>query len=55
MDAITKFGEESIKESTLIDRGGLFPSTAGARVRLAGGKLRARTVFYLIPPPWSEK
>ena len=39
MDAIAKFGEESIKEGTLIEGGGLFPSAAGARVRLAGGKL----------------
>ncbi len=40
-DAITKFGEEHIKEGTLIEGGGLYPSTAGARVRLAGGKLAA--------------
>ena len=39
MNAIARFGEESIKEGTLIEGGGLFPSAAGARVRLAGGKL----------------
>jgi hypothetical protein len=39
MDAIAKLGEEGIKDGTLIETGGLLPSAAGARVRLAGGKL----------------
>jgi hypothetical protein len=39
VDAITKFGEESFKEGTLVEGSGLFPSAAGARVRLASGNL----------------
>ena len=39
MDAMAKLGDESFKEGTMIEMAGLFPSTAGARVRLAGGKL----------------
>ncbi|MGQ0695937.1 MAG: YciI family protein [Nitrospiraceae bacterium] len=38
MDAIAKLSDEGIKEGTLIETGGLFPSSVGARVRLAGGK-----------------
>lgn len=38
-DAIAKFGEERVKDGTLVEGSGLFPSTTGARVRLAGGKL----------------
>ena len=39
VDAISKLGEEAVKEGTLIESGGLFPTVAGARVRLADGKL----------------
>lgn len=39
MDAIAKLGEEATKAGTLVETGGLYPSAAGARVRLSGGKL----------------
>ncbi|MCI0405525.1 MAG: YciI family protein [candidate division Zixibacteria bacterium] len=39
MDAIAKLSAEGIKEGTLIETGGLFPSAAGACVRLVNGKL----------------
>ncbi|MCS6288678.1 MAG: hypothetical protein H8K10_06830 [Nitrospira sp.] len=39
MDAMAKLCEEGIKEGTLIETTGLFPSAAGARIRLVGGKL----------------
>lgn len=39
MEAIAKLGEENAKAGVMIEMGGLFPSVAGARVRLAGGKL----------------
>lgn len=39
MDAIGKLGEEAARNGTMIQMGGLYPSVAGARVRLANGKL----------------
>jgi hypothetical protein len=39
MDAIAKLGEEAFKAGVMVETGGLAPSAAGARVRLAGGKL----------------
>jgi hypothetical protein len=39
MDAIGKLGEEGFKNGTLVEMGGLFPSAAGARVRVAKGKV----------------
>lgn len=39
MEAMGKFMEKSMKEGTLVDTGGLAPSRAGFRLRLAGGKL----------------
>ena len=39
MDAIAKLGEEGFRNGTLIEMGGLFPSPAGFRVRLAKGKV----------------
>jgi len=39
MEAIAKLGEENAKAGVMTEMGGLFPSVAGARVRLAGGKL----------------
>ena len=39
MDAMAKLGDESFKEGTMIEIGGLLPSAAGVRVRLADGKL----------------
>jgi len=39
MDAMGKFVEESFKNGTLVDTGGLLPSKDGARVRLSKGKI----------------
>lgn len=39
MDAMAKLGDESFKEGTMIEIGGLLPSAAGVRVRLVDGKL----------------
>jgi hypothetical protein len=40
MDAIAKLGEEAGRAGVLVETGGLFPSAMGARVRLAGGRLK---------------
>jgi len=39
MEAMGKFVQQSKKDGTLVDTGGLLPSKDGARVRLAGGKI----------------
>src|SRR2546423_9321538 len=39
MEAMGKFVEKSLKDGTLVDTGGLFPSKDGVRVRLANGKI----------------
>jgi hypothetical protein len=39
MDAMGKFVEQSRRDGTLVDTGGLLPSKDGARVRLAAGKI----------------
>jgi hypothetical protein len=39
MEAMGQFVQQSMKDGTLIDTGGLLPSREGARVRLAGGKI----------------
>lgn len=39
MEGIAKLGEEATKAGALLDTGGLAPSAAGARVRLAKGKV----------------
>lgn len=39
MEAMGKFVEKSMKDGTLVDTGGLLPSTEGLRVRLAKGKI----------------
>ena len=39
MDAIDKLAEEATKAGEMIESGGLGPSAAGSRVRLAGGKI----------------
>jgi hypothetical protein len=39
MDAINKLGEEAMKVGAMVETGGLLPTTTGARIRLAGGKL----------------
>src|SRR6202051_1946257 len=39
MEAMDKLAEESTKAGEMIESGGLGPSAAGSRVRLAGGKI----------------
>ncbi|GEJ58686.1 YciI family protein [Anaeromyxobacter diazotrophicus] len=39
MEAMGKFVEQSFKDGTLVDTGGLLPSKDGTRLRLAKGKL----------------
>jgi hypothetical protein len=39
MDAIGKLGQEATKAGVLVEMGGLFPTVAGARVRISRGKL----------------
>jgi hypothetical protein len=39
MAAMGKFVEQSMKEGTLVDTGGLLPSKDGFRIRLEGGEL----------------
>ena len=40
MDAVTQFMQEAAKEGcVMVQSGGLYPTAAGARVRLAGGKV----------------
>ena len=39
MDAIGKLGDEAVRNGTMIQMGGLFPSIAGARLRVANGKI----------------
>ena len=42
MEAMGKFVEQSFRDGTLVDTGGLRPSKDGFRVRLAGGKLSVK-------------
>ncbi|MGA9571309.1 MAG: YciI family protein [Candidatus Acidiferrales bacterium] len=39
MDAIGKLTEEAIKNGTLLGNGGLLPTSAGASVKLSGGRV----------------
>ncbi len=39
LDAMAKLVEDSIRDGSVVETGGLAPSSASARVRLAGGKL----------------
>jgi len=39
MEAMAKLAEENAQAGVMIEMGGLLPSAAGARVRLAGGQL----------------
>lgn len=39
MEAMGKFVQQSLKDGTLLDTGGLLPSKDGVRVRLSGGKI----------------
>ena len=39
MEAMGRFVQQSLKDGTLVDTGGLLPSKEGARVRLAKGKI----------------
>lgn len=39
LEAMTKLTEDSLQDGSLVQTGGLSPSSTGARVRLKGGKL----------------
>ncbi|AQZ65330.1 PhnB protein [[Actinomadura] parvosata subsp. kistnae] len=39
MDAIMKLGQEATESGSLLDTGGLAPSSEGARVEISGGRL----------------
>jgi hypothetical protein len=39
MEAMGKFVQNSLKDGSLVDTGGLLPSKDGVRVRLANGKI----------------
>ena len=39
LDAIAKLTQDSLKDGSLVQTGGLGGTTTGARVRIAGGKL----------------
>lgn len=39
MEAMGKLAEEAMKSGEMIETGGLAPTAAGSRVRLAGGKI----------------
>jgi hypothetical protein len=39
MDAMGQFIQESLKDGTLVDTGGLLPTKDGVRIRLEGGKI----------------
>jgi hypothetical protein len=39
MEAMGRFVQQSKKDGTLVDTGGLLPSKDGARVRVAGGRI----------------
>ncbi len=39
LDAIARLTEDSLKDGSLVQTGGLGTTTTGARVRIAGGKL----------------
>jgi len=39
LDAISKLTEDSIRDGSLIQTGGLSATSTGARVRVSGGKL----------------
>lgn len=39
IEAITKLGEEAAKKGVMVEMGGLLPTAAGARARLANGKI----------------
>jgi hypothetical protein len=39
MDAIGKLSEEAIKNGTMLGNGGLLPTSAGASVKLSGGRV----------------
>jgi len=48
MAAIGAYAEESARQGVLIEQGGLLPSSAGARIKVAGGKVR------VIDGPFAE-
>ena len=42
LEAMGQFVQQSLKDGTLVDTGGLLPSKEGVRVRLARGKLSVK-------------
>lgn len=48
MEAIAKLGEDAARDGVMVTMGGLYPSAAGARVRVASGKL------HLTDGPFTE-
>ena len=48
MAAIGAYAEESARNGVLVEQGGLLPSAAGARIKVAGGKVR------VIDGPFAE-
>ena len=46
MEAMGGFVQQSLKDGTLVDTGGLLPSKDGARVRLAKGKVTVTDVPF---------
>jgi hypothetical protein len=48
MEAIGALAEKSLRDGTLLDQGGLLPSSAGALIRVKGGKIR------VVDGPFSE-
>src|SRR5690606_15615343 len=48
MEAVAALAEKGMREGTLIEQGGLLPSSAGALVRAAGGKIR------IVDGPFAE-
>lgn len=48
MDAIQKFGEDSMKAGILLDTGGMMPLSMGAAITQAGGK------FAVVDGPYPE-
>lgn len=39
MEAIEKLSAEMLQQGVMVERGGLLPTSTGARIRLSGGKL----------------
>ena len=46
MEAVGKFSESMIKAGIVLENGGLLPSSKGARLRVAGGKITVKDGPY---------